>query len=492
MDYLIDLICILFSWLVIHHLLSHTSKSRLPPGPTPLPIVGNLFSLGNRPHESLAKLAKIHGPIMRLQLGRLNTIVISSASVAKEVLQRNDASFCNRTVPHSITALGHHEFSFVFLPASSQWRRYRKITNSHLFTTSRLDASQDLRRKKLEDLLSYVKSCSLSGDSVDVGQATFTTNLNLLSNTFFSIDLVDPNSSNSQEFKELVWQIMVEVGTPNLSDYFPLLKRIDPQGIKRRMEIHFGKVFNLFNDLISQRLLTKGCFSDALDALLQISRENGEELELSHIPHILLDLIVPGSETTPSTIEWAMAELLRNPDKMKKAKEELLYVVGKGIALNEEDIVRLPYLQCVIKETFRMHPPAPLLIPRKTDFDVELCGFTVPKDSQVLVNVWALGRDSSLWENPASFEPERFLGKEIDIKGRDFELLPFGAGRRICPALPLAMRMLPMMLGSLLSCFEWRLEDGVEPETMDMSDKFGITLQKDKPLRAIPISIMQD
>ncbi|GKU95412.1 hypothetical protein SLEP1_g8776 [Rubroshorea leprosula] len=181
-----------------------------------------------------------------------------------------------------------------------------------------------------------------------------------------------------------------------------------------------------------------------------------------------------------------MAELLRNPNVLLKARRELAETIGKGKQVEESDISRLPYLQAIIKETTRLHPAVPLLLPRRAGADTEVCGFTVPEGAQVLVNAWAIGRDPSIWEMPNCFMPERFLESEIDVKGRDFELIPFGGGRRICPGLPLAMRMLHLMLGSLINCFDWKLEDGVTPENMDMDEKFGITLQKAEPLRAIP------
>ena len=171
---------------------------------------------------------------------------------------------------------------------------------------------------------------------------------------------------------------------------------------------------------------------------------------------------------------------------MSRAQAELEQVIGKGNQVKESDISRLPYLQAIIKEIFRLHPTVPLLLPRKAEKDVEIFDYTIPKGAQVLVNVWAISRDSTIWENPNEFKPERFLESSIDVKGRDFELSPFGGGRRICPGMPLAIRMLHLMLGSLLHSFDWKLEDGVEPETIDMEDKFGLTLQMAQPLKAIP------
>ena len=183
-----------------------------------------------------------------------------------------------------------------------------------------------------------------------------------------------------------------------------------------------------------------------------------------------------------------MAELLNNPEKMAKIGDEVEQVLGKDELGQDLDISKFPFLQAVVKETFRLHPPAPFLVPHKAETDVELCGFTVPKNAQILVNVWAMGRDSSIWTNPNLFMPERFLEQDnIDFKGQDFELIPFGAGRRICPGLPLAGRMVHLMLACLVHDFNWKLADEMKPKDMDTSETFGISLHNANPLRAIPI-----
>ena len=184
-----------------------------------------------------------------------------------------------------------------------------------------------------------------------------------------------------------------------------------------------------------------------------------------------------------------MAELLHNPEALSRAKAELEQVIGKGNQVQESDILQLPYLQAIVKETLRLHPPVPFLLPRKARADVEINGYIIPKDAQVLVNAWTIGRDPSFWDNAKSFMPERFLELEIDVKGRNFELIPFGGGRRICPGLLLAIRMLHLMLGSLIQAFDWKLEDGVKPEDLSMEDKVGITLQRAHPLRVVPIPV---
>jgi cytochrome P450 len=184
-----------------------------------------------------------------------------------------------------------------------------------------------------------------------------------------------------------------------------------------------------------------------------------------------------------------MTELLQNPLSMAKACEELRRVIGSRRNIEESEIGQLPYLQAVIKETFRLHPPAPLLIPRQAEKTTKIMSYTIPKGSRVLINIWAIGRDENLWSEPEKFIPERFLVKTVDFKGGHFELIPFGTGRRICPGMPLAIRMVHLVLGSLLNQFKWRLPDEMERNRVDMSEKFGVTLVKAVPLCAIPAHV---
>lgn len=203
-------------------------------------------------------------------------------------------------------------------------------------------------------------------------------------------------------------------------------------------------------------------------------------------------MFTAGTDTTTSTLEWAMAELLHDPEKLKKVQDELRSRVSPNKKLEEKDIEQLPYLKAVIKETLRLHPPLPFLVPHMAMDSCNMQGYYIPKETQILVNVWAIGRDPKTWKDPLFFKPERFLeptncNMMVDYKGHHFEFIPFGSGRRMCPAMPLASRVLPLALGSLLHSFDWVLADGIKPEEMDMTERMGITLRKSVPLKAIPI-----
>lgn len=196
-----------------------------------------------------------------------------------------------------------------------------------------------------------------------------------------------------------------------------------------------------------------------------------------------------GSETSSTTIEWIMSELMLNPDKMRKVKDEVKSVLGDKKIAEESDMSRLSYLQAVIKEVLRYHPPGPLLVPRKAECDQEVNGYLIPKGTQILINVWAMARDPSIWNNPDSFEPERFLGKNIDYKGQHFEFIPFGSGRRICPGMPLASRILHMTTATLVHNFDWKFEEGMAGAGEDhRSEMLGLTVRRATPFRIIPIN----
>ena len=297
MDFLSCIICICLTWIIIQalHIIlrSKAIPKKLPPGPKPFPVIGNLLDLGDKPYMSLANLAKVHGPIMRLKLGQVTTIVISSAAMAKEVLQTHDQLLSNRWVPDAFHACRHHEFSLPLIPVSTRWRNLRRICIEQLFSNKILDTNQAIRNKKVQELLVDTQQSSLTSEAVDIGRAAFKTTANMLSNTIYSMDMVDSKSDQAKELKELVWNIMKDAWKPNLADYFPVLKKIDPQGLRRSVAVNFGRILDLFDLIITQRLKLRKVSSsnmnnDMLDTLLNISDEKSEEMDKTKIERLLL------------------------------------------------------------------------------------------------------------------------------------------------------------------------------------------------------------
>ncbi|KAK4489194.1 hypothetical protein RD792_004988 [Penstemon davidsonii] len=227
---------------------------------------------------------------------------------------------------------------------------------------------------------------------------------------------------------------------------------------------------------------------DFVDTMMEIleSGEAGFELDRQHIKAVLLDLFVAGMDTSATAVEWALSELIRHPTVMKKLQKELEDVVGMDHMVEESHLDGLEYLDCVIKETMRLHPVAPLLLPHQSMEDCVLDGFHVPKGSRIIVNVFAIGRDPETWVEPEKFLPERFIGSSIDVRGRDFQLLPFGSGRRGCPGLQLGLLVVRLVVAQLVHCFDWELPNGLLPGELDMSEHFGFVTARAKHLMAIP------
>ena len=291
------LICI--SVQTFRFFATNPRSKRLPPGPKPLPLVGNLLELGDKPHKSLARLSKSYGPLMCLKLGQVTAIVVSSSTMAKEVIQTHSQSFSDRMIPEVIRACEHSQFSLPWLPVVSPlWRNLRRICNFHLLSAKVLDANMNLRHNKVQELLRDVHKRVQTGEAVEIGRTAFTASMNMLSTTFFSVDLANPDSDTARELKETVSSMMEDLGKPNLADYFPFLRKFDPQGIKRRTTIYFRKMFYLFDNIIDQRLRIRGLSgfeknNDILDTLIDMmvigdEKREDDQLDKTTVEHLLL------------------------------------------------------------------------------------------------------------------------------------------------------------------------------------------------------------
>ncbi|XP_034580865.1 cytochrome P450 76M5-like [Setaria viridis] len=308
-----------------------------------------------------------------------------------------------------------------------------------------------------------------SGTLVGVGEAVLDSVLDVVSNILFSEDVVNTRVQGDTLFSDLV-AVLEDWTRPNVSDAFPFLAPIDLLGSRHRVSRGLTKLYKFFDEeFVERRLLANGeNHGDLLDVVLARHAKSGR-----------------------ITVEWAMALLLKHQDKMKKVQAELVATLGSKDFVEERDLNKLPYLQAVIKETLRLQPPAPLL-PRQVVKDgMSLGGFSVPIGTYILVNLWAIGRDPTVWPRPEEFLPERFLGKQAaDFRGLDFAYKPFGAGRRMCPGLDFATRLVPPLLASILHKIEWRLPGGMAPKDVDLRDRYSTVLELAKPLHAVPVCML--
>nr|VDD22372.1 unnamed protein product [Brassica oleracea] len=233
---------------------------------------------------------------------------------------------------------------------------------------------------------------------------------------------------------------------------------------------------------------------DFVDLLLRLEREETvvghENLTRNHIKAILMNVLLAGIDTSSITMTWAMAELARNPRAMKKVQSEIRNQMGKRSVISLDDIDQLKYLKMVIKETWRLHPPAPLLVPKEVISEFEVNGYMIQPKTLLHVKVWAIGRDPGTWKDPEMFLPERFIGSNIDTKGQNFELLPFGGGRRICPAMYMGTTMVECGLANMLYNFDWELPEDMMVEDLDMEEAPGLTVSKINELLLVPVEYL--
>ena len=197
------------------------------------------------------------------------------------------------------------------------------------------------------------------------------------------------------------------------------------------------------------------------------------------------NMFAGGTETTYITIEWAMAELARNPNVLEKLQNEINGIASGQSIISEDKLHDMHYLKAVIKEVLRLHPPSPLLLPRESIDDCQIGGYIIPSKSRVIINCWAIARDPKIWDMPDEFIPERFENNPIDFKGQDFELIPFGSGRRICPGMGFAVSNIELILANLIFRFEWKLPDDFVAK-VKMAEAPGITTKMMKNLYLVP------
>ncbi|XAR70414.1 hypothetical protein NMG60_11027259 [Bertholletia excelsa] len=408
--------------------------------------------------------------------------------MAREVLKDNDVAFANRDVPFAAIYLAYGGRDIVWNPHGPEWRMLRKVCVREMLSNASLDSVYELRRREIRQTIRYFY-CR-AGSPVNVGEQMFLTIMNVVTNMLWGGTIEGKErSSVGAEFRQVVAEITALLGIPNLSDFFPGLAWFDMQGIQKKMKGLATRFDRIFERMIEQRLKieAKGDGGkDFLQFLLKFKDEGGDfktPFTMTHVKSLLMDMIVGGTDTTSNALEFALAEMITRPEVMRKAQQELDTVVGKDNIVEESHIHQLPYLYAVMKEALRLHPTLPLLVPHCPSESCIVGGYTVPKGARVFVNVWAIHRDPSIWENPWEFDPERFVNCKLDYSGTDFNYFPFGSGRRSCAGTAMAERMFMLSLALFVHSFDWKLPEG---EKLDLSEKFGIVLKKKIPLVAIP------
>ncbi|XP_004300719.1 PREDICTED: 3,9-dihydroxypterocarpan 6A-monooxygenase-like [Fragaria vesca subsp. vesca] len=462
----------------------------LPPGPIGLPLLGYLPFLGTDLHHELTDLARVYGPIYKLRLGSKLCVVISSPTLLKEMVRDHDIVFANH-VPITAALVGSYgERDIAFGPYGPDWRRLRMVFVSKMLSKTNLDDSYALRREEVHKSIGHIYD--RIGTPIDLGKLAFDTATNNVMRMLWGGTILkgEKAAEAGAEFRKAVTGTMELLGKPNVSDFFPALSIFDIQGIEREAKKLISVTDKILDSAIQQRMnytLAEGERKDFLQFLLEYHNHEDSALSITmqQLKAVLTDIVVGGTETTTAMVEWVMAELIQHPDEMKKVQEELTQVVGLDNLVEEFHLPKLHHLDAVVKETLRLHPALPLLVPRRPSDSATIGGYTIPKGTTVFMNAYAIHRDPSHWDNPLEFRPQRFMdpSNKFDYLGNKFQYVPFGCGRRICAGLLLAERMLTFELASFLHSFEWRLPDDAK---LDLSEKYGLVVKKMTPLFAIP------
>ncbi|EAY91932.1 hypothetical protein OsI_13618 [Oryza sativa Indica Group] len=423
---------------------------RLPPGLPAVPIIGHLHLVKKPMHATLSRLAARHGPVFSLRLGSRRAVVVSSPGCARECFTEHDVAFANRPRFESQLLMSFDGTALAMASYGPHWRNLRRVAAVQLLSARRVGLMSGL----------------IAGESKATRPETTDTDTDM--------------SMEAQEYKQVVEEILERIGTGNLCDYLPALRWFDVFGVRNRILAAVSRRDAFLRRLIyaARWRMDDGEKKSMIAVLLTLQKTQPEVYTDNMITALCSNLLGAGTETTSTTIEWAMSLLLNHPETLKKAQAEIDASVGNSRLITADDVPRITYLQCIVRETLRLYPAAPMLIPHESSADCEVGGYSVPRGTMLLVNAYAIHRDPAAWEEPERFVPERFEGG-----GCDGNLsMPFGMGRRRCPGETLALHTVGLVLGTLIQCFDWERVDGVE---VDMAEGGGLTMPKVVPLEAV-------
>ncbi|KAK8999125.1 hypothetical protein V6N11_070302 [Hibiscus sabdariffa] len=476
-------------FLVLKRSNSSNGKCNLlPPGPPGLPLIGHLHMLmsdKSAPHIFFWKLSQKYGPLVFLRLGFKPTLVVFSAKMAEDVMKTHDLDVCSRPNLRGARKLSYNASDVSYSPYSDYWKKMRKTCVVHLF--SRVQEYRPIRDDEVARLIGKICRLSVESKPVNLSEAMACLSSSIICRVGFG-KRFDEEGAEMSRFHGLLKESEAMFTSFSFADYFPFMGWADRfTGFLTRLDKNFKELDAFYQEIIDEHLDPNRPTpdqEDIVDVLLRLwrNRELRFDFTMDHVKAILMDVFVAGTDTTTATVIWVMSFLMKNSKCMKKTQAEVRDSIGKKGFVDEDDVRGLTYLKAVIKETFRLQPTTPLLVPRETLRKCSIGGYQVPAGTLVHVNAWAIGRDPETWENPEEFCPERFIGSSIDYKGQNFELIPFGAGIRVCPGMHMGVAAVELALANLLYMFDWEMPTGMDKEDIDFDVVPGLTTHKKNAL----------
>nr|XP_051204861.1 LOW QUALITY PROTEIN: cytochrome P450 99A2-like [Lolium perenne] len=487
---------------------SSSSKQRRPPGPRCLPFIGSLLHLLTpEPQVALRDLAKKHGPVMYLRLGHIDTVVISSPEAAQEVLRDSSLAFASRPSIVSTEIMCYGSTDIAFAPHGAYWRTLRKICTVELLSPRKVKQFAPIRNSETLSLVRNIRDAAArgGGQPVNIGRLLVLCTNSITAKATFGVEC---GAELQEQFLSAMVVALEFSGGVCVGDLFPSLYFVDAvTGLRRRLwrarrnlDVVFGKIIEGCEARREEKKYKTGTASgddDLLTLMLRIRDEGELEFPITteNIKAIIVDLFTAGTETTSSSAEWLMSELMRNPEVMVKAQAEVRRVFDNKPPQEHESLLEeLPYMRMMVKEGMRLHPVLPLLLPRLCGETCNVGGFEVAKGSRVMVNAWAIARSPDHWQDADKFMPERFQDSTVDYKGTQYEFLPFGSGRRMCPGGNFGVAVLELIVARLLYYFDWSLPSGMEPGDLNMDMIVSATSRRKNQLHlvALPRKVQMD
>ncbi|KAK9276941.1 hypothetical protein L1049_006479 [Liquidambar formosana] len=470
--------------------LSKSKTRKAIPGPPGFPLAGLLSVFTqSTPHRALAKLARTFNalPLMAFSVGLTRFVVSSHPETAKEIL--NSSAFADRPVKESAYELLFHR-AMGFAPYGEYWRNLRRISATHLFSPKIINGFEGFRRKIGLNMVGEIRASMAEKGEVEVKKVLHFGSLNNVMMTVFGRFYEFKEGGDGFELEKLVSEGYELLGIFNWSDHFPLLGWLDLQGVRKRcrslvskVNVFVGKIIEEHNRKRVDGFIGEETDRDFVDVLLDLGKD--DKLSDSDMIAVLWEMIFRGTDTVAILLEWILARMVIHPDIQSKAQSEIDAVVGNSRTVSDSDIPNLPYLQAIVKESLRVHPPGPLLSwARLAIHDVHIGENFIPAGTTAMVNMWSITHDGAIWSEPEKFKPERFMVEDVSIMGSDLRLAPFGSGRRVCPGKAMGLATVQLWLAQLLQSFKWvPSENGV-----DLTECLKLSLEMNNPLvcRAVP------
>ncbi|GFS33154.1 cytochrome P450, family 82, subfamily C, polypeptide 4 [Actinidia rufa] len=482
----------LYYFLKIRGHTNTNNKIRPPPEAAGAwPLIGHLCLLNGPqlPHVVLGDMADKYGPIFTIRLGIHRAVIVSGPEVVKDCFTTNDKAFSNRPKSIAVEHMGYNYAMFAFSPYGPFWRKIRKIATLELLSNYRLAALGHVRVTEVKNSIREIYEVWVKNENCVVNMMRWFEDLTLN----LTVRVVAGKRSDGKGFSRTLREFFELMGVFTVADAVPLLRRLDFGGHEKAMRETAKRLDEVLQEWLEEhkrrRLggerATEHDFMEVMLGILDGDACARLEFDADTINKATcLGLTLGGTDTITTTLTWTLALLLNNKNILKKAQDELDLYVGRERRVEESDLKNLVYLQAIVKESLRLCTPTQLSPPRETTEDCNIDGYHVPAGTRLFVNIWKLHRDPRVWPDPMEFLPERFLTthKDVDVRGKHFELMPFGSGRRVCPGISFALQMVQFTLASLLHAFEIATPCG---ELIDMTASFGFTNAMEKPIEVV-------